>query len=382
MIRFVLLVLLITLTSCVSQIPVDDASMDDEPSGEDEAFDRIISDAPLRPADLRVVVVSQDGSGEYGRIQDALDEAQPGDTIMVKNGTYVESIRFRIDGTRDRPIALVAHPGHDPVINPGGGSYPADTNARVQLDANWIIIDGFEITYGWDGIRVNEGHNTIRNNWIHHNENQGILTVWFGVDDLLIENNLIEYNGYETCARSSGEISPRHCHGIYFSRARNCDVPMVNVTVRNNTLTNHGGAGIQWNGYECEAGFERFVVEDNRFIDNSRALTLYHNVRDVTIRNNTVSFDSYPETNANPHTIILFWGDNTGNVFEYNTFRSSLDEMLAIHVRGEQPETKNLFDHNQWDVASDKWDWNEPTRTGFASSFRAETGWEENGEIV
>ena len=40
-----------------------------------------ISEAPIAPADTRIVVVAKDGSGKYRSIQSALNNARPGDTI-------------------------------------------------------------------------------------------------------------------------------------------------------------------------------------------------------------------------------------------------------------------------------------------------------------
>jgi hypothetical protein len=77
-----------------------------------------VSDAPLKPANKRVIVVAKSG-GNYTSIQAALNASQPGDTIQVKNGTYVEGVRFTRSGTELKPIALVNFPGHSPIINPG-----------------------------------------------------------------------------------------------------------------------------------------------------------------------------------------------------------------------------------------------------------------------
>ena len=335
-------------------------------------------DVPLNPSDLRIVVVAQDGSGQYRNIQDALNAAQPGDTIRVKNGKYVEALRIRRDGTRDHPIALMAYPGHSPVISPGDDEYPFDSSRMVRLDASWIIIDGFEFRYGRDGIRVNEGHNTIRNNWIHHNQYIGILNANYGVNDLLIENNIIESNGVEECWHR-GEFSPRHCHQIYFSKGQECDVPMADVVVRGNTIRHSPGAGIQWNAHQCSAGFERFVVENNRFVDTARAFTLYHNVRDTTFQDNEVVITGHPDTNAVPKAIIMLWGSTAGNVFEGNEFSSTVGDVLAIDVPGSGRD--NRFDHNVWDIASDRWRWDGTRRSDFRQSFRSITGWEENGEV-
>jgi nitrous oxidase accessory protein NosD len=61
----------------------------------------------------RVVVVAQDGSGAYSEIQAAIDNALPGDTILIKPGSYREDVvvhgkdRLRLLGeSRDRVTIL------------------------------------------------------------------------------------------------------------------------------------------------------------------------------------------------------------------------------------------------------------------------------------
>jgi len=44
------------------------------------------------PSPGRVVIVAQDGSGAYTEIQAAIDNALPGDTILIKSGNYREDV--------------------------------------------------------------------------------------------------------------------------------------------------------------------------------------------------------------------------------------------------------------------------------------------------
>ncbi len=61
----------------------------------------------------RVVVVAQDGSGAFTEIQAAIDNAQPGDTIVIKPGQYREDVvvhskdRLKLRGeSRDQVVIL------------------------------------------------------------------------------------------------------------------------------------------------------------------------------------------------------------------------------------------------------------------------------------
>jgi len=64
-----------------------------------------ISGAPGTP-EPRTLVVALDGTGEYRLIQEAVDAARPGDTILIKAGEYAEDVtihskdRLRVTGER------------------------------------------------------------------------------------------------------------------------------------------------------------------------------------------------------------------------------------------------------------------------------------------
>lgn len=56
------------------------------------------------------IIVAQDGGGHYTSIQEAVDAAEPGDEIIVKPGTYVESVTIAEDITlrgEDRQAVIV-----------------------------------------------------------------------------------------------------------------------------------------------------------------------------------------------------------------------------------------------------------------------------------
>ena len=101
----------------------------------------------------RIFIVSKDGSGDYTTIQAAMDNSEPGDTIQVKDGVYKEGVSITKSGTSSQPITLMNYPGHSPVIDPGGGSYPNECcpssgfPPRVEFRAEWVILEGFEIRY-------------------------------------------------------------------------------------------------------------------------------------------------------------------------------------------------------------------------------------------
>lgn len=70
------------------------------------------------------IVVKQDGTGDYPTIQEAVEMAQPGDTVLVYNGVYRETVIFPKGGTDDSSrITLKANPGDTVLIT---GSEPVE----------------------------------------------------------------------------------------------------------------------------------------------------------------------------------------------------------------------------------------------------------------
>ncbi len=164
-------------------------------------------------------------SNPYSHIQQALNSAQPGDTIYVRGNSkgqvYTENIYFPISGTADAPITLKTYKNEKVIIS---------FSDSIRFDKNYWILEGFILDHQnaqSDAIKIRGGnHNIIRYNEIRNGQRDGI-DIGSG-DNNIIENNIIHDFIYPY----------NDAHGIVIDDGNN------NV-FRNNTIYNFSGDGIQ-----------------------------------------------------------------------------------------------------------------------------------------
>ncbi len=81
------------------------------------------------------IIVDDDGTGDYTRIQDAIDNATDGDTIWVKDGSYNEQLNI------DKSVKILAVNGAQPII------HATSWVPSINISADNVTISGFKI-YG------------------------------------------------------------------------------------------------------------------------------------------------------------------------------------------------------------------------------------------
>jgi hypothetical protein len=271
--------------------------------------------------------------------------------------------------------------GHNPVIRPGGSKALADVTSteNVVVNAQWILIDGFEITNSWQGFHINKPHVTVRNNWVHNNSQSGIYSIASNlyILDNTVESNGFDKNGIKTCT-DNGAISPRHCHGMYINNSSSQHVAFI--TVRGNTVRNHPGNGIMLKSFFDHTGHKQNLVEDNLVENNAQNnIAFYHNITQSEIHNNTVSVTTYPSSDATSHSLVSL-NESTVNTYTNNTFSSTLSKELSFQGISTNCD-KNTFDYNTWDVAGSQWMWKGALRNDFKTMYKSVTGWDAHGTI-
>ncbi|MBB3522951.1 choice-of-anchor Q domain-containing protein [Rhizobium sp. BK456] len=111
-------------------------------------------------------------SSPFRTIGDAMaSNLKPGDEVVVKAGTYNESINIDKDGSAAGNITLRSEVPGGALIRPPAGSYTG-----ISVNGNYVVIDGFDIKGGTgDGIEANNVHHIqILNNTVHDSGESGI----------------------------------------------------------------------------------------------------------------------------------------------------------------------------------------------------------------
>jgi len=161
---------------------------------------------------------------DYPTIQEAINNANEGDTIYVKAGTYYENVDV------NKTVSIIGEDKWTTIIDGG------KNGVVVSLEANSSTISDFTIENSGNsdydcGISVRSSGNNLRNNIVTSDEN-GII-IQPGSDDNILTNNSV----------SASEVYGIH---LFYS---NKTIFCSNTTLRNNTIFdnvwNFGVGGVE-----------------------------------------------------------------------------------------------------------------------------------------
>ncbi len=232
------------------------------------------------------------------QIQDQIDLANSGDTVIVEPGIYLGSLDFQ-----NREINLVSRNGADQTILIGSdvSYYLLDTSTGGSLQ-------GFTIMGGPIMIKGTQPF-VIKNNLF-----KGLgsdTNAVFAEGNLLIMDNL--FTGYDDCwGWSFGVVH------VYFADE---------VNLLNNQFISNACVAVV-----LSSGYNLTQVINNTFVDNGTAISLsQHDVATVslTARNNLLVDNNYGFTVNNLHSEKLIWENNL--TFNNSTEYTGIDDQSGIN---------------------------------------------------
>ena len=199
----------------------------------------------------RYVAVGGNGNGTsaapYGRIQDGLAAAQPGDVVIVGPGTYREKLSAVRGGTALAPITVRARDGRGSAVVTVSGRVLSVAYPYIVVDS--LVLDG---QYGQDDIvRVYSAATkfTLRNSEVRRGSKDGVDIG--ATDDVLIEGSLI----HDTLNATNGRTD---AHGVVAGSARR-------LTIRRTEIHTFSGDAFQIDPGRSSPGWNDVLIEDCRF---------------------------------------------------------------------------------------------------------------------
>ena len=280
---------------------------------------------------------------DYEKIQWAVDNASAGDTIIVRDGIYYESI------TVSKHLTIKSENGTANCIVNGTGS------DVFTLKADEIIIEGFTITGGENGIYIRSNNNMIINNNISSNF-VGIKL--YDSDNNNISNNIIRSNkwdgiwlGYSNNnIISNNNISSNNVHGIEIWNSNNnnisnniigsnkCDSILLShsneTTIRKNEFINNGlfvdysYGNIVENNKVNGKPLVYLEDESDKIINNAGQIILVRckniTVMNAEVTNTDVGIELFESDNCLISNIIS--SNNENGIFLLNLNNNSISE--------------------------------------------------------
>jgi hypothetical protein len=213
----------------------------------------VIAAALATPASAteRYVAAGGTGSGTisapYGRIEDAIAAAQPGDVVVVAPGAYSERLTTVRNGTAQAPITLRARDGRGSVVVTASGRVLTIAHHYITVDS--LVLDG---QFGLDDLlRVSSGvtHFTLRNSELRRITRDAVDMG--AVSDVLIEGSLI----HDALNATNGRTD---AHGIVAGAARR-------LTIRNTEVHTFSGDAFQIDPGRSSAGWDEVLIEGCKF---------------------------------------------------------------------------------------------------------------------
>ena len=210
----------------------------------------LCASAPDR-AEAMEWLVAKGGSGTgtvsspFGRIQDALNAAQPGDTVTVASGTYAEKLQTVRNGSTSLPIRLRAATSRGAIVTVPG--------RVVTVSHSFFMVEGlvFDGQYGADDtIRVTSaGSNLVLRDVEVRRSTRDLIDIG-APQHVLIEGSLIHHALNAAAGRTDA-------HGIVAAAVHD-------LVVRNTEIHTFSGDGVQIDPARSTPGWSDVMLDGDR----------------------------------------------------------------------------------------------------------------------
>jgi hypothetical protein len=311
--------------------------------------------------------VGGDGPGNYTSIQDAIDDANPGDTVFVYNDSspYNENVKV------DKMINLIGEDRNTTIID---GVEPINTVA-ISCGVDNAVISGFTIT-GDDnvnGIRICSDNNIIRENKIVFNDIG--IDIGIDADNNIIKNNIIIHNsavgvfdphkdsgniviwniigGNGKKSLGMGGLYKHHSGGCYHHNDfhLNCG-PNAFTEWSSWGVWDNGSEGNYWDDWKRNPGYpDVYIIKSDHQIDNYPSSTPYVYVTYPIVLISSEYYagvgqwrDFDPEINVDPSSVSWFWEFGDGNTSNETNPEHSYSEQDIFYIKVTVTDSQGISD--------------------------------------
>jgi nitrous oxidase accessory protein len=298
-------------------------------------------------ANAATITVNASGGWEYKRIQDAIDNASNGDTILVSGGatttlTYYENVNVNKQ--------LILRGIGNPVVDAAG------SGSAITLAADGITLEGFTVTGAGShsdspeaGIVTRSSNNTLSGNNASNNVNDIGISLSFSNNNTLIDNNAsnndigicLLYSNNNTISRNnasnngylgilleiysknntlSGNNVSNNDIGIYLDSSNN-----NNNTLRGNTMT--GNREHFDLGGDTDSDFDNDIDTSN--LVDGRPIYYLIKASDMTYDSSSNAGTLYCISCVNVTIKNLNLNKNGDGIFFWNTSQSRIQNVSA-----------------------------------------------------
>ncbi len=272
----------------------------------------------------RVLHVGGDGEGNYTKIQDAINDSNDGDTIIVHEGIYEENLKInkslKILGENAKIITSIIDIYSNDVYIEGFSIEGIKKEGVIKCYGNNFHFSKNELYYCGKGLFIVGKNSKIEGNIIRDNE----VGIWIEGENWVINENDIINNWY----------------GIWAEKPEN-----FHITKNNFSYT-------QWYGIWIEGGRNGFI-ESNNISGNCYPIYLYK-TSDTKISKNFISKNmegvqflnsknnSFEENflERNQRYGLYLGGGCRGNMIIRNTF--------VDNIPNARDESINIWNENYW----------------------------------
>src|SRR5918996_1893746 len=207
-------------------------------------------------------------------VQRALDSLNPGEKVLVRGGTYRETMLMSRSGSAEAPITVAAYPGEHVVLRPdalSGGAYVIQLYSAAYVRLNGFVLDGSTGTSAANVYVARSSHHVeISGNEIRYGQDQGVF-VERTTSHVHLLGNRVHDNGWN-------HLPGQHqSHGLYIQGSHHL--------IANNLVHDHPhGFGI----HLYPANHDTLVVGNTVAASGRSSIVLggSEGVYNIVIRNN------------------------------------------------------------------------------------------------